>query len=215
MKPEERARLKIDRLLESAGWKIQNLRELNLGASIGIAVREFPLKSGTADYLLFVDRVAVGVIEAKPEGTTLSGVAEQSDAYIKAIPDELPHIQDPLPFAYESTGIETYFRDLRDPEPCSRRIFAFHKPETLKEWISEEQTVRRKLKNMPQLITSGLRDCQIEAIHNLDNSFAQAKPRALIQMASGGGKTFTAVSFIYRLIKHANAKRGLQGLIEN
>jgi type I restriction enzyme R subunit len=209
MKPEERARLKIDRLLESAGWKIQNLRELNLGASIGIAVREFPLKSGTADYLLFVDRVAVGVIEAKPEGTTLSGVAEQSDAYIKAIPDNLPHVQEPLPFAYESTGIETNFRDLRDPEPCSRRIFAFHKPETLKEWISEEQTVRRKLKNMPQLITSGLRDCQIEAIHNLDNSFAQAKPRALIQMASGGGKTFTAVSFIYRLIKHANAKRVL------
>ncbi len=192
MKPEDRARLQIDRLLEEADWKIQNIQELNLGASMGIAVREVPVKSGTVDYMLFVDRVAVGVIEAKPEGTTLIGVAEQSDAYIKAIPDNLPHVQEPLPFAYESTGIETNFRDLRDPEPCSRRIFAFHKPETLKEWISAEQTIRRKLRGMPQLITNRLRDCQIEAIHNLEDSFEQAKPRALIQMASGGGKTFTA-----------------------
>ncbi len=207
MKPEERARLKIDQLLEAAGWKIQNLQELNLGASVGIAVREVPVKSGTVDYMLFVDRTAVGVIEAKPEGTTLSGVAEQSDNYVNAIPDNLPHIQEPLPFAYESTGIETNFRDLRDPDTRSRGIFAFHKPETLKEWISTEQTLRGKLRNMPQLITSGLRDCQIEAIHNLEQSFAQARPKALIQMASGGGKTFTAISFIYRLIKYANAKR--------
>ncbi len=207
MKPEERARLKIDRLLEAAGWKIQNLQDLNLAASMGIAVREVPVKSGTVDYMLFVDRIAVGVIEAKPEGTTLSGIAEQSDIYVKAIPDNLPHIQEPLPFAYESTGIETNFRDLRDPDTRSRGIFSFHKPETLKEWISAEQTLRGKLRNMPQLITNGLRDCQIEAIHNLEQSFAQARPRALIQMASGGGKTFTAISFIYRLIKYANAKR--------
>lgn len=207
MKPEERARLKIDRLLEAAGWQIQNLQDLNLGASVGIAVREVPVKAGTVDYMLFVDRVAVGVIEAKPEGTTLSGIAEQSDIYIKAIPDNLPHIQEPLPFAYESTGIETNFRDLRDPDTRSRGIFAFHKPETLREWLFAEQTLRGKLRNMPQLITNGLRDCQIEAIHKLEQSFAEARPRALIQMASGGGKTFTAISFIYRLIKYANAKR--------
>ncbi|VUT26424.1 MAG: type I restriction enzyme EcoKI subunit R [Candidatus Methanolliviera sp. GoM_asphalt] len=75
MKPEEKARQKIDQLLESAGWKVQNLRELDLGSSLGVAVREFPLESGTADYLLFADKRAVGVVEAKPEGTTLSGVA--------------------------------------------------------------------------------------------------------------------------------------------
>src|SRR3990167_576100 len=209
MKPEEEARKKIDQLLEAAGWKIQDLRELNLGASLGVAVREFLLKSGPADYLLFVDRKAVGVVEAKPVGTTLSGVAEQTEGYLTGVPENLPHVQEPLPFAYESTGIETFFRDLRDPEPCSRRVFAFHKPETISKWLSQENTLRARLSSMSLLITKGLRPCQIEAIKNLEKSFAEARPRSLIQMASGGGKTYTAVSSIYRLIKFADAKRVL------
>jgi len=207
MKPEDRAREKIDELLEAAGWKVRDLDQLDLGASLGVVAREFPLKESIADYLLFVDRKAVGVIEAKPAGTTLSGVAEQSQRYITSVPDELPHVQEPLPFAYESTGIETKFRDLRDPEPCSRNIFAFHKPKTLQEWLTDSDTLRERLQKFPPLITESLRDCQIEAIKNLEKSFAEAKPRALIQMASGAGKTFTAISFIYRLIKFAQAKR--------
>jgi Type I site-specific restriction-modification system, R (restriction) subunit and related helicases len=121
MKPEEKARITIDKLLELAGWKVQDYKELNLSASTGVAVREFPLKNGTADYLLFVEKKAVGVIEAKPEGTTLSGVAEQTGAYITGIPENLITIEKPLPFAYESTGIETFFRDTHDPEPRPRR----------------------------------------------------------------------------------------------
>lgn len=124
MKPEEKARQKIDKLLEEAGWKVQDFEELNLGASLGVAVREFHLKSDAADYLLFVDRKPVGVIEAKPFGTTLSGVAYQSEKYLRLIPDSFQLVEPP-PFAYESTGIETFFRDSRDPEPRSRRIFAF------------------------------------------------------------------------------------------
>ena len=131
---------------EAAGWKIQDLREFNLGASRGVAIREFPLTSGAADYLLFVDREAVGVVEAKPQGTTLSGVAEQSEKYLTGIPEGLPHVKEPPPFSYESTGIETYFRDTRDPETRSRRVFAFHKPETLKEWSSQIDTLRARLK---------------------------------------------------------------------
>lgn len=207
MTPEEKARQQIDQILEKAGWKIQDVRGLNLTAGLGVAVREFPLKSGIADYLLFVDRKAIGVIEAKPEGTTLSGVAEQSEKYLAGIPANLPHVQEPLPFAYESTGVETYFRDSRDPQPRSRQVFAFHKPETLKGWLSQKDTIRARLKSMPLLITTGLRDCQIEAIKNLEESFRESKPRALIQMASGGGKTYTAASFAYRLIKFANASR--------
>lgn len=209
MKPEGKARQRIDQLLEAIGWKIQDIRELNLGASLGVAVREFPLKSGCVDYLLFVERKAVGVVEAKLEGTTLSGVAEQSEVYLYGVPEDLPHVQEPLPFGYETTGVETFFRDLRDPDPRSRRIFAFHRPETLKDWLSQEGTLRAKLKKIPLLRTEGLRDCQIEAIQNLEKSFAEARPRALIQMASGGGKTFAAVSFVYRLIKFANARRVL------
>jgi type I site-specific restriction endonuclease len=209
MKPEEKARQNIDELLEAVGWEVQNLRKLNLGEFLGVAVREFPLNSGPADYLLFVDRKAVGVIEAKPEGTTLSGVADQTEKYLSSLPENLPHVQEPLPFAYESTGVETFFRDLRDPAPCSRRVFAFHNPETLNEWLSQGNTLRARLTNMPVLISEGLRDCQIEAIQNLEKSFTEARPRALIQMASGGGKTYTAVNFGYRLIKFANARRVL------
>jgi len=176
---------------------------------LGVAVRYFPLKTGEADYLLFVDRKAAGALEAKAEGTTLGGVAEQSDKYLVGLPDQIPSYQSPLPFAYESTGVETYFRDLRDPEPRSRRVFAFHKPETLREWLSQADTLRARLRHMPPLITEGLWKPQIEAINNLEQSLAAAKPKALIQMATGSGKTFTAVSSIYRLIKFANARRVL------
>ena len=209
MKPEEKARQRIDKLLDAAGWSVQDMSRLNLSASLGVAVREFPVESGFADYVLFVDRQAVGVIEAKSEGTTLSGVAEQSAAYITSFPAHIPHVRLPLPFAYESTGIETFFRDERDPEARSRRVFAFHQPETLQEWLSQEDTLRARLQLIPMLNTTGLRDCQIEAVVHLERSFAQANPRALIQMATGSGKTYAAVSFIYRLIKFAGARRVL------
>jgi len=207
MKPEEKARINIDQLLDLAGWKVQDYKELNLSASTGVAVREFPLKNGTADYLLFTNKKAVGVLEAKPEGTTLSGVAEQTGAYITGIPENLITIEEPLPFAYESTSIETFFRDTRDPEPRSRRVFAFHKPETLAEWLMQKETLRQRLRKLPHHITEGLRDCQVEAIQNLEKSLAADKPRALVQMATGSGKTFMAVNLCYRLIKFANAKR--------
>jgi type I restriction enzyme R subunit len=207
LKPEDRARQNIDRLLGEAGWFIQDQNDLNLGAGLGVVVRNFALQSGFADYMLFVSRKAVGVVEAKPEGTTLSGVADQSDKYLGALAVNIPHWADPLPFAYESTGVETFFRSLRDPEPRSRRVFAFHKPETLLEWVSEQNSLRRRLQNLPLLMTEGLRNCQVEAITNLERSFAEDRPRALIQMASGSGKTFAAVTFVYRLIKFAGARR--------
>lgn len=210
MAPEEEARQDIDALLKAAGWVIQDLQDLNLGASLGVVVREVGSESGPVDYLLFVDRVAVGVIEAKPKGTTLSGIAEQSGRYIRGIPDSIPHVQEPLPFAYESTGVETFFRDLRDPFPRSRRVFAFHMPETLRGWLSQGDTLRgRLLRNMPSLPPRGLWDCQFEAVQNLEKSLAESRPRALIQMATGSGKTYTAVSFIYRLIKFGGANRVL------
>jgi type I restriction enzyme R subunit len=205
--PEEKAREHIDQLLADAGWSVQDRDELDLGAALGVAVREFPLESGFADYLLFVDRKAAGAIEAKPAGVTLSGVAEQSGKYITRLPPNIPHVQLPLPFAYESTGIETFFRDIRDPNPRSHRVFAFHQPETLRRWLSREDTLRARLGIMPPLIHDGLRQCQVEAIVNLEDSLAQDRPRALIQMATGSGKTFAAVTLAYRLVKHADATR--------
>ena len=207
MKPEEKARENIDRLLIKAGWVIQDRKQMNLGESPGVAVREHPMSSGTPDYLLFINRRAVGVIEAKPEGTTLNGVSEQTEKYLTGIPTLLPRYRSPLPFGYESTGVETFFRDLRDPDSRTRRVFAFHKPETLLQWIQQPLTLRYNLQTLPVLERQGLRDCQIEAIAKLEESFAKDYPRALIQMATGSGKTYTAVSLAYRLIKFGGARR--------
>lgn len=207
MTPEQKARLHIDELLTQTGWAIQNVKEINLGASLGVAVREYPLKEGFADYLLFVDRKPIGVIEAKAEGVTLSGVADQSEKYRTGKLRYLPHQAEPLRFAYESTGVETYFRDAKDIETRSRRVFTFHTPDTLKLWVDDDSSFRNRLKELPQLNTNGLRLCQIEAITNIEESLAYNRERALIQMATGSGKTFTAVSFSYRLIKFAKAKR--------
>jgi type I restriction enzyme R subunit len=210
--PEELARRDIDRQLTDAGWIVQDRAAINLHAGCGVAVREFPLETGEADYLLFADRKAVGVVEAKPSGTTLSGVADQASRYSVGLPPNIPHVELPLPFLYESTGVETYFRDERDPEPRSRRVFSFHRPEMLAEWAADHSTLRKRLREMPSTHTlnpAGLWQAQVEAITNLEQSFAQDKPRALIQMATGAGKTFTAVSFVYRLIKFAKAKRVL------
>lgn len=211
--PEQKARRQIDDMLTACGWVVQDYKQFNPSAGRGIALREAPLKSGTCDYLLLVDRNAVGVIEAKKEGTLLSGVAEQSEHYAENLPDFIQSIDHGiLPFLYESTGVETFFRDERDPEPRSRRLFSFHRPETLAALVAEPDTLRRRLAELPvkhPLPVQNLRACQVEGITNLEESFASAHPRALVQMATGAGKTYTACSFTYRLIKHAGAKRVL------
>jgi len=211
--PEELAREKIDELLSAAGWVLQHRDAFDRNASLGVAVREFPLGGGFCDYLLFVDGKAAGVIEAKKTGVTLSGVADQSDKYMGTLPEHLARWDDMLVFDYESTGEETFFRNMRDPKPRSRRLFAFHRPETLHQWLLQPDTLRGRLRNMPPLVETGLRDCQIEAIKGskhqkgLEPSLAEDQPRSLIQLATGAGKTFTACSFSYRLIKEAGAKR--------
>ncbi len=136
MKPEERARKTIDALLGQAGWVIQDRNELNLTAAMGVAVREFSLGTGIADYLLFVNEEAVGLIEAKKVGQTLIGVEEQSEKYLTSLPAILPTERAKLPFSYDTTGIETRFTNHLDPEPCSRRVFAFHRPEKPCRWAN-------------------------------------------------------------------------------
>jgi type I restriction enzyme, R subunit len=210
--PEALARQNIDSQLTACGWVIQDRGAINLYAGRGVAVREFPMETGFADYLLFVDKRAAGVVEAKAEGIPLAGVAEQAAKYAVGLPPNIPHVSLPLPFLYESTGVETFFRDNRDPQPLSRKVFTFHRPETLAEWLAQPDTLRSRLAQMPEkfhIHCGALWPAQVEAITNLERSFAADRPRALIQMATGSGKTFTAVNFVYRLIKHAKARRVL------
>jgi len=258
MTPEAQARQTIDRLLAAAGWVVQDVKQADLHAARGVALREFALDPGHgfADYLLYVDGRAAGVIEAKRQGATLTGVEWQSSRYAQGLPAALPAWHRPLPFVYESTGRETHFTNGLDPEPRARGVFAFHQPETLAEWlgvppdagVAERSgapppprpspadagegatqraapaanepftpylrgTLRARLRTLPPLVTEWgehkLWPAQVAAIRNLEASLAQNKPRALIQMATGSGKTFTAISAIYRLIKFAGARRVL------
>jgi type I restriction enzyme R subunit len=205
--PEQQARKHIDQLLADAGWLLQDRNQFDRNAGTGVAVREFQLPAGPCDYLLFVDGKAAGVIEAKKAGVTLSGVAEQSAKYMVNPPPHLARWDDLLVYEYESTGEETFFSNRRDPKPRSRCLFAFHRPETLREWLLQPDTLRSRLQHLPLLETQGLRNCQVDAIEGLEKSLAQDKPRALIQLATGAGKTFTACTFSWRLLKHAGARR--------
>ena len=208
MTPEEIARQQIDEKLTQAGWLVQDRKDFNRFAGLGVSCREFVMEDGTeADYLLFVDGKAAGVIEAKKAGIVLSGIENQSKGYSCHLPAYVKHYQLPLPYIYESNGSEIFFTDLRDPHPIARPVFHFHQPVTLKESLDKGSSLRGRLQNLPVLQKGNLRDCQFEAIENLEKSLALGKPRSLIQLATGAGKTYTACNFTYRLLKYAKAKR--------
>ena len=138
MTPEAKARQNIDALLVAAGWHVCSIADADIHAAKGVAIREFPLNTGFgfADYLLYVNGKACGVIEAKKEGATLTGVEVQSSRYAQGLPTSLPAWRRPLPFLFESTGVETHFTNGLDPQPRARGVFAFFRPELLADWIS-------------------------------------------------------------------------------
>jgi type I restriction enzyme R subunit len=208
--PEQLARDRIDSLLAGASWQLQSKDAMNVFAAPGVAVRELQTTEGPADYVLFVDGQPVGVVEAKKEdeGFHLTTHEEQTDRY-RTSPIKLLDNESPLRFGFESTGELTRFTDYFDPKPRSRPVFAFHQPATVLKWVNDGRTLRARLHDIPPLKHAGLRACQFRAINNLEASLRDAKPRALIQMATGAGKTFTAITSIYRLLKFAKARRVL------
>lgn len=208
MTPEQEARVVIDKKLEQSGWVIQNFAQVNIGAALGVAVREYPTDTGPVDYALFIDGEPVGVIEAKKSsiGENITVVEEQSARYatssFKWINREYT-----IRFAYEATDKLIKFTDYKDIKYRSRRVFSFHRPEHLKSLLQASDTIRNNMKHFPILDTTGFRECQINAINNMDVSFADNRPRALVQMATGAGKTFTAITEAYRLLKYGKMNR--------
>lgn len=210
MTPEEKARKVIDTKLKKSGWVIQNMNELNINVALGVAVREFPTSTGEVDYALFVDGMPVGVIEAKKseEGQNLTVVEGQTSRYANSTFKWIKNSYK-IRFAYEATDKITRFTDYNDIKYRSREVFSFHRPETLKDLAEQEDTIRNNMKNLPALDETGFRKCQINAINNLDTSFANNRPRALVQMATGAGKTYTAITCVYRLLKYGKMNRVL------
>lgn len=229
--PENKARQTIDALLEQSGWVVQDFNELNLSLP-AVAVREFKLQRGhgTADYLLFVDARAVGVCEAKKAGTPVRNVEVQTQKYVEGLPSLLDAPHRPLPFAYISTGDETAFINFLDPHPRTREVFTFHRPETFREWLSADtldqwlkrsggfftaaddtkpSTLRSRLRAMPPVELPGLWPNKVRAVSAIERSLFEDRPRSLIQMATGTGKTLLAVTTLYRLIKFGGARRVL------
>lgn len=210
MTPEQRAREVIDRKLLQSGWIIQDVKSLNPMAAMGVAVREFPTSTGEVDYALFVEGVPVGVVEAKKSeaGEDITAVEKQSARYANSS-FKWVKCEYRIRFAYEATDKLTRFTDYADIKYRSRKVFSFHRPETLAALLKQPDTLRNNMKHFPPLDTTGFRQCQITAIQNLDASFAHNKPRALVQMATGAGKTFTAITSVYRLLKYGKMNRVL------
>ncbi len=239
LKPEDQARVQIDAQLAEAGWIVQTRPEMNLSAGRGIAVAEFQMAKGhgVADYMLFVDGKAVGVLEAKPAGYLPTNVELQADKYATGLPAGLNPPVSPLPFQYISTGVETRFINGLDPDPKTRRISDvphIHRPETLSDWLAattldetvkrfqaegsglftsaddtKPSTLRGRVQTMPPLRPHGLYPNQIEAVSKLEHSLKRNRPRSLVQMATGSGKTIFAITSVYRLIKFGGARRVL------
>lgn len=209
MTPEQKAREIIDRKLEQSGWVVQDMKRINLFAGLGVAVREFPTSTGPVDYALFVDGTPVGIIEAKKDDAAehITAVEAQSNRYVNST--FLFKVNYRIRFVYEATGKLTRFTDYNDNKYRSRSIFTFHQPQELQRLLKQTDTVRNRMKNFPDFDTTGFRKCQIVAIRNLEKSFAANKPKALIQMATGAGKTFTAITAVYRLLKHTGVNRVL------
>ena len=200
MTPEQKAREAIDQRLIQSGWILQDMRQLNPMAAPGVAVREFPTSTGPVDYALFIDGIPVGVVEAKADekGENITTAEAQSSRYARST-FKWVKADYRIWFAYEATGKLTRFTDYKDQKYRSRRIFSFHRPESLRELLKQDDTIRNNMKRFPPLDTTGFRDCQVTAIHNLEKSFGENRPRALIQMATGAGKTFTAITAVYTM----------------
>ena len=210
MTPEQKARVMIDKKLMQSGWIVQDMKQLNLLAGLGVAVREFPTSSGPVDYALFVDGVPVGIVEAKKDdaGENITVVEGQSSRYANSTFKWMQGNYR-IRFAYEATGKLTRFTDYDDQKYRSRPVFSFHQPQELQRLLRQQDTVRNRMKQFPAFDTTGFRSCQITAIENLEKSFATNRPKALIQMATGAGKTFTAITAVYRLLKFTGVNRVL------
>lgn len=208
MTPEQKAREQIDTKLKQAGWLVQDVKQLNPGASVGVAVREFPTSTGPVDYALFVEGKPVGVVEAKKSdaGEDITNVEIQSARYANSTFKWIKYDYR-IRFAYEATDKLTRFTDYNDVKFRSRTVFTFHRPETLAFLLRQKDTIRNNMKRFPSFDPTGFRDCQVRAIKNLDRSLSENKPRALIQMATGAGKTFTAITAAYRMLKYGKMNR--------
>lgn len=205
MKPEEKARVKIDQMFEDAGWKVVD-RDFYSPTITAAAIREGLLEGNReADYFLFLNGKAVGVLEAKRKEVNVASdwVSDQAVRYTRYVPKCYQAFARPLPFIYLSNGENTYFRDCRIEDSDLEEINRIHTPKEMVKMLG----INDPYAGLPTLKKKGLRDCQYEAITELENSFRAGQNRALIVLATGAGKTYTACLAAYRFLAYTPMKR--------
>ena len=207
MTPEEKARQKIDQWFTDAGWEVIN-RDDYEPTCTAVAIREGLLKGNLeADYFLFINGKAVGVLEAKREETDAfsSIVCEQAALYARSVPNIYQTYQKPLPFIFTSNGKELYFCDFREQDHYFKQIMTIPTPHELVKKLG----INDYFAGLPTLRKKGLRDCQYEAITELEKSFRAGQNRALMVLATGAGKTYTACLAAYRMLSYTPMRRVL------
>ena len=207
IKPEERARVWIDRKLNEAGWAVINRDEFAPGMT-AVAVREAPMKGGLeADYLLLINGKAAAVLEAKREEVKLDDphLIVQAENYTRQALPWYPVWASPIPFVYLANGSGIAFKDIRTPDARYELIPDFPRPKDLVRRLG----LKGEFDGLPHLFKKSLRDCQYDAIRNLETSFKAGKRRALMVLATGSGKTFTACMAAYRMLAYTPTKRVL------
>ena len=205
MTPEEKARVKIDQMFDEAGWMVVD-RDFYSPTITAAAIREGLLEGNReADYFLFINGKAVGVLEAKREEVDVASdkVCDQAIKYTRYVPECYQAYERPLPLIYVSNGAHTYWRDCRDEDSDLEEVNRIHTPKEIVKMLGIEDPYA----GLPALNKKGLRDCQYEAISELENSFRSGQNRALIVLATGAGKTFTACMAAYRLLAFTPMKR--------
>lgn len=204
--PEEKARKKIDMMLKKAGWSIVPRDQYSPGVS-AVAIEEGILKGNLeADYLLFLEGKAIGVLEAKKESVSLDDiVANQAENYTHKLLSMYQYWENPLPLIYLSNGKELLFKNAKIPESTYQKLDAMHTPKEMVKLAG----INSFFAGLPTLDPKGLRDCQYEAITNLEASFRNSQRKALIVLATGAGKTFTACLAAYRFLAYTPARRVL------
>lgn len=205
MLPEERARVKIDQMFKDAGWKVVD-RDFYTPTLTAAAIREGLLKGNReADYFLFINGMAVGVLEAKRKEVDVTSdiVCDQAEMYARGVPDCYKAYSRPLPIIYQSNGEETFFRDFRDEDGDLIELNRIHTPKEIVKMLG----IQDPFAGLPTLEEKGLRRCQYDAVTELENSFRTGQNKALIVLATGAGKTFTACLAAYRLLSYTPMKR--------
>ena len=207
MKPEEKARVIIDRMFEEAGWKVVD-RDKYAPNMTAVAIREgLMVGNREADYLLFLNGKAVGVLEAKRIETDINSdiVQEQARLYTRSCPKWcqawFPNI--PLPLAYVANSRDLMFYDTRKSDSEFEYCKKIHTPKEVKKLLGLEDDYV----GLPTLSPKGLRACQYEAITQLEQSFRFGENRALMVLATGAGKTYTACLAAYRMLAFTPMKR--------